>query len=210
MINSKDLIKSINNKCHVLFDDNFYLIHYLTSNNLSIYRNQDTSKALNKFKENELVDVLKWFDDFWLFLEIRFIKNLIFQNNKKIIQINTYISFSIFQGKENDNYKIQLFRAEWDDNNNPSEIHAQPHWHITSNQALEKTLEEFITEDSENNELLSYITGEKNKIKDINEIHFAMNGNWQNDNTHVHLIDNEDKIVKWILGLLKHIKTELE
>mgnify|MGYP000275826602 FL=1 len=37
-----------------------------------------------------------------------------------------------------------------------------------------------------------------------------MNGNWQNDNTHVHLIDNEDKIVKWILGLLKHIKTELE
>ncbi|MDR3260680.1 MAG: hypothetical protein LBT78_02480, partial [Tannerella sp.] len=103
--------------------------------------------------------------------------------------------------------KYQLFRAEWDDFNNPDEKHAQPHWHITSNQAIEKSLKEYSSYD---NDFSSILEQEKNKILDVRKIHFAMNGNWQNGDNHIHKMEDEQQIVKWLQGMLYYLRTELE
>ena len=175
------------------------------------YRLEGNSNAINRFEylSNELVKVLHWFSDFWIFIEIRFISNEIVEKRKKVSQTNISISVSVFQGDDEKDMKYQLFRAEWDDFNNPEELHSQPHWHITSNQAIERTLLEYAV-DFEKSDFVSMLEQEKEKVFDVNKIHFAMNGNWQNDQTNIHEIGDERKIVKWFRGMLKHIRTELE
>jgi len=156
------------------------------------------SSAVNRYKnDSRSVQVLHWFDDFWLFIEMT-----IFDNNKSI-------SISVFQGKQNDNIKCQLFRAEWDDYSNPDESHAQPHWHITANQGIEATFKEFAEVADNDGGFMDVLKEEKAKIIDINRIHFAMNGNWQNDEIHVHPIDDETKVVNWLKGVLSHLMIEL-
>ena len=47
-------------------------------------------------------------------------------------------------------------------------------------------------------------------IFDTKKIHFAMSGLWHyNNEGHVHRIDDADKIVNWLRGLLEHVKCEL-
>jgi len=108
-----------------------------------------------------------------------------------------------------DNTKHQLFRAEWDDFNNENEQHPQPHWHITSNQAIEKTFEEIANMD-DSDTFVSLLKDEKSKIIDVNKIHFAMNGNWMDKGTHIHSLNDETQIVNWFQGLLAHLKLQLE
>ena len=50
----------------------------------------------------------------------------------------------------------------------------------------------------------------KTKIIDVNKIHFAMNGNWINDDTHIQSINDNVKIVKWFQGLFSHLRVQLE
>jgi hypothetical protein len=135
-----------------------------------------TSWAVNRFDmPQESVKVLNWFDDFWLYLEIKF------STKQDIIIIRT--SLSVFQGEDNDNEKYQLFRAEWDDYNNADEIHAQPHWHITSAQTIEKILKDYFSYDSDFSSILEQ---EKDKIVD------------------------EQQIVRWLQKMLSHLRDELE
>lgn len=210
MIDPQLLIKKINDGCKNIFYNNFELKPFTGHYNSTFYRLEGTSSALNRFEiPYEPVKVLHWFDSFWLFIEIKFIRSEIVQNRKKISQIHTYISLSGFHGEETDSMKYQLFRAEWDDYFNSKEKHSQPHWHITSNQAIERTFEEY-SNYFDNGDFISLLQQEKKKIFDVNKIHFAINGNWQNGETHIHKIDNEDKIVKWLQGLLLHLRTELE
>jgi hypothetical protein len=58
--------------------------------------------------------------------------------------------------------------------------------------------------------VISLLEQEKEKIIDVKRIHFAMNGNWHNNGRHTHKIDNEQQIVKWLQGVLSHLRTELE
>lgn len=37
-----------------------------------------------------------------------------------------------------------------------------------------------------------------------------MNGNWINDENEIHSLNNEEKISKWMIGVLTHIKLQLE
>jgi hypothetical protein len=210
MIDPQKLINSINNGCKNLFYNTFVLIPYSGHHNSSFYRIAGTSSALNRFEiPYEPVKVLHWFANFWFFLEVKFIRSEVIENRKKINQIHTYISISIFQGEDIDNMKYQLFSAEWDDYFNPDEKHSQPHWHITANQAIERTFEEY-SNNFDNGDFISLLEQEKKKVFDVNKIHFAINGNWQNNETHIHKIDNEEKIVKWFQGILQHLRTELE
>ena len=62
----------------------------------------------------------------------------------------------------------------------------------------------------DNSDFISLLEKEKQKLFDVNKIHFAMNGNWQNNETHIHKITDEQQIVKWFQGILRHIRTELE
>lgn len=47
------------------------------------------------------------------------------------------------------------------------------------------------------------------KIHHTRKIHFAMSSNWQEKAPYIHRIDNPEKVVNWIEGLLEHIKYEL-
>ena len=209
MIEPKELIKSINTGCKSLFDNPFKLEAYTGNHNTTVFRIEGTSSALNRFEiPYEPVKVIHWFKDFWLFLEIKFTFSIDIKKRKKTDQIYTYISLSIFQGEESDEMKYQLFRAEWDDFCNPNEKHSQPHWHLTSNQAIEKTFEDY-SSTFEDDGFISLLQEVKTKVIDVNKIHFAMNGNWQNNETHIHNIDDEVKILKWLRGVLNHIRTEL-
>jgi len=198
MLNANQLIKEINNKCKNYFQNSHFELKPFPKNNLFIYRIEGFSFALNRNKNNsEKIKVLHWFDDFWLFIEMRFIGN------------NTFISLSIFQGNEYDEIKYQLFRAEWDDHNNPYEKHPQPHWHITSEYTIEENFKDFSNSFDEGSSFSTFETV-KSKIIDVKNMHFAMNGNWQNGESHTHIIDDNNKIVKWFQGILNHLREELE
>ncbi|MDR1115164.1 MAG: hypothetical protein LBL33_03260 [Tannerella sp.] len=178
-------------------------------NNELIYTINGTSSAVNRFDiPQESVKVLKWFDVFWLFLKIKFITEKREIKGKIVTNKIIRISLSVFQGQDDENEKFQLFRAEWDDNNNPDEKHAQPHWHITSSQAIENSFYKY-SDTFEQQEFIDLLESEKQKVFDVKKIHFAMNGQWQNGNNHIHKIENEQQIVNWLQGMLFHIRTEL-
>ena len=210
MIEPQKLIEMVNKGCKSLFYTPFNLKPFASNHNILFFRVEGTSNALNRFESPfDPVKVLHWFNDFWLFLEIKFIRDTKIENKRTVNQIHTYISLSVFQGEENDKMKYQLFRAEWDDYCNPNEKHSQPHWHLTSNQAIEKTFEEY-SNTFEDDGFISMLKEVKTKVFDVKKIHFAINGNWQNDEHHIHKIEDEIKIVKWLQGILNHIRVELE
>lgn len=198
MIEQLKFIEEINKSCKSFFLESTFFLHLSKANRFELKGN-NISKALNNYKNyGSEVSVLKWFDEYWVYLEIRF-------EDK-----NSFITISIFQGDASDNKKNQLFRAEWDDYNNPNEKHPQPHWHITSNQAIENTFTELIEEDEEEGFAAIILNEEKSKIIDINKIHFPMNGNWMNDDGHIHLINDNAKMVKWFQGFFSTMREQLE
>lgn len=198
MIEQLKFIDEINKSCKAFFLESTFFLHLSKANRFELKGN-NFSKALNNYKNyGEEVSVLKWFDDYWLYLEIRF-------EDK-----NSFITISIFQGAPDDNKKNQLFRAEWDDYNNPDEKHPQPHWHITSNLAIENTFTKLIEDDEEEGFAAIILNEEKSKIIDINKIHFPMNGNWMNNDGHIHLINDITKMVKWFQGFFSTMREQLE
>jgi len=205
-MNPDELITCINKGCKNTINTSFNLMLYHDYPNSRHYVIDGTSYAVNN---QELVKVLNWFDDFWLFLEITFNLNKKSVGKKIELQKHTLISLSVFQGKDSDDRKCQLFRAEWDDYNNPNEKHAQPHWHITSSQAIENTFDEYANV-FEEQDFLQVLESEKQKVFDVKKIHFAMNGDWQNNRTHVHKMESEQQIVRWLQGVLTHLRIELE
>lgn len=208
MIDLNKLTKELNKKSGFYFDGFFNLKEVKKTSKMIAYRNEGTSSALNRFDiPYEEVKVLKWFKNYWTFLEIKGI-NIINEITNKI-ENHISISLCVFQGEDSDKEKYQLFRAEWDDFNNESEIHSQPHWHITSNQALEKTFTSYAI-DFDKKDFIDLLESEKQRIFDVKDIHFAMNGNWSNSETNIHKIDNEEKVLKWWFGVLNHIRTELD
>jgi hypothetical protein len=206
-MNHEILIARIIDCCKKSVSRDFNLKPADTYNNKLIYVIQGTSDAINRFDyPQESVKVLNWFDNFWLYIEFQFVFI-----NKKVGRTNntemtTHISLSVFQ--DTDNEKYQLFRAEWDNYNDENQQHAQPHWHITSSQAIENSFVKY-TDTFEKQEFIDLLQSEKQKIFPVKKIHFAMNGDWQNNNNHIHRIENEQQVANWLQGVLAHIRTEL-
>jgi len=208
MIDPEKLINEINDSCSILFVNHFKL--KLQENSFLRYKIEGTSDALNRFGNQdqiEYVKVIHWFKDFWLYIDVNFTLN---KPSEKMLSNSFYscISLSLFYGDDSDGRKNQLFRAEWDDYDNPNENHPQPHWHITSDQAIERAFDRY--HDLDNEMFLDILNEERSNIIDVKRIHFAMNGDWQNGNSHIHKLDSEEQIVKWLLGLLNHLRVELE
>ncbi|QTA81632.1 Uncharacterized protein dnl_39740 [Desulfonema limicola] len=202
MLNPSEIIEEINKICKIIFHESSFNLKQKTYNRFIFSGNYPT-KAINHYKNiREEVSVIKWFNDFWLYIDIRFEKSDIKDN------INTFISLSVFQGDDSDNIKKQLLRAEWDNFNN-NDNHPQPHWHIYPDYNFEKTFNEFL-EITEEDSFIDLLNDEKSKRIDIKRIHFAMNGDWVTQNGHIHKITDKNTIINWLQGLLFHIKSQLE
>lgn len=173
------------------------------SDKLNVFKIQGTSEAIN-FRRNghqEKIKVLHWFNDFFIYLEVRFLNSY----------LHKLISVSIFQGKENDFKKNQLFRAEWDDYTIENESRPQPHWHITRDNAIYHNFSDLTNFQNENEKVgFKFFEEVQTEVFDTKNIHFAMASNWQNRISPVHKIDDAGKVVLWIEGLLEHIKYELQ
>jgi len=164
------------------------------------------SGALNiKKNDSELVNVISWFNDFWLYIEIKFVP----KKNRRELP-NIFFSLSVFQGSSEDENKNQLFRAEWD-NYEDSQTHAQPHWHIYTEydkDKIGKSFEEEIGADEEDS-FIDFVDGKRDRVA-INRIHFAMNGQWAERNGDVHTLNDSNNLINWFSGLILHIKQELK
>lgn len=221
----KHVIKDIENTTKLIFEKKGYGIFKISGRYL-------TDAINNRKNLKEPIKVLKWFDDFWLYIEIRFIKvsneykdwkkdkrdefvkmltNQFIKFEEDFFQ--TSVTLSVFQGDDDDTKKTQLFRAEWDsfaDN----KIHPQPHWHVFPFKYDYKTTEDFETymELYKEQDFEDFIRSENNKLADISKFHFAMNGQWtmNNGKTHIHLIESDESLTNWIAGVLSHIKDQLE
>jgi len=187
----------------------YFLENTFYFNPLAIHRyystGNNTSKAINHNKNsNEEINVVKWFDDFWVYVEILFSQT---SQNK----IDIFFSFSVFEGEAEDNIKNQLFRAEWD-NYDDNSIHPQPHWHFHSNDISEEVVMNFADMiEEEQSDFLDMINDEKAKVININKMHFAMSAMWNNNiNGHINKIKEENELIYWYEGLLSHIRTQLE
>ena len=209
-MNPEKLIGLLNESCKNTISKEFYLRKTDTPNNKLCYVLDGMSLAINRFDiPQEVVKVLHWFNDFWLYFVIQFEPQNKKEGRKTITETMIIISLSVFQGENSDNEKYQLFRAEWDDYNDTNQNHAQPHWHITSSQAIENSISKY-TETFEQQDFISLLESEKQKIFDVKKIHFAINGDWDKGNTHIHKIENEQQVVNWVQGLLHHLRTELK
>lgn len=198
MLDRSKVIEEVNKACKLFFTESSFILQKNGPNNF-IAKGDNSSKAINNHHNSaEEVNVVKWFDQFWVYVDIRF-------EDK-----NTFISLSVFQGETSEIKKHQLFRAEWDDYADIVAKHPQPHWHITTNQVIENTFKELANSSSESETFIDMLEEEKLKIVDINKFHFAMNGNWANNGKHIHSLNNSNQIVEWFKGLLSHLKEQLE
>jgi hypothetical protein len=203
MLSPENVIKAINKATEPFLTEGGSSFSLVKHNNrtLRLRISDNASTAFNNYgNDGEQVNVVKWFESFWLFVEIQFL-------NPK----GTIISLSVFQGEETDPLKTQLFRAEWDDYEDGSNSHPQPHWHFLTNKMVEnnaKGFAELLAEEKETFE--AFLDEEINKVIDLSKFHFAMNADWTNSKLHVHTLKNEDVLASWFGGLLGYLKNELQ
>mgnify|MGYP001416517919 CR=1 FL=1 len=192
------------NKLNRFLRDYFNVKHdLLKSVDKLNYRLEGDSDAINyRHNSPEQVRAIRLLDSFYIYIEVRF--TMSYQNK--------FISVSVFQGEPYDLRMNQLFRAEWDDYSDEQSNHPQPHWHITRDNAHELNFNELFESNEKEIDLslMAYEESSKN-VLDIKKIHFAMSGFWHyNNEGHVHKMDDADKVVNWMRGLLEHIKFELK
>ena len=217
MNNFTEITSKIGNVFDVYFPESTVKLHQ-REHGLYIISGDLLSKAINIIRnDREEISVLKWFDDFWMYFEIRFIPANVKENQENFIQIDDKyyqinLSLSIFQGVYSDLIKTQLFRAEWDNYCN-NKKHPQPHWHIYPFKYDYKTYQDFKTfmknKDEPGFEKFIKLKT-KQEIIDISNLHFAVNGQWSINNGHIHVIENVNILFNWLNGILNHIKEQLE
>ena len=230
MFNS--IIEEIKKSCQIFFSETIFSLNPKPFNRFIISGNYLTRAINNYGNKAEPISVLKWFDDFWVYLEINFIKVEIETKlregiNKQdylnrlsesllIIEKDYYettITLSLFQGDDGDDKKSQLFRAEWDNRLNNG-THPQPHWHIWPDFSFIESFNQFLEMIDERtgfaDMIADMIDEQKSKCIDLSRIHFAMNAQWITKGDHFHKISRENALENWFRGLLGHIKCELE
>lgn len=207
MFNDTELIKRINSTCRLYFLESTFALNRVETSNRYVATGNNCSKAVNRYNDDrQEVNVIKWFDKFWIYVDIRFEKSA-------SDFPNTFISISIFQGDELDDIKNQLFRAEWDNYGNSTEIHPQPHWHIYPVEYPHQTFSDFIEllKSYEDGQVFEDLLREnKSNLIDIKKIHFAMYGQWASNGSHVNTINDQESIINWFKGVLHCIKTQIE
>jgi len=205
MFKNDDLVKQINQRCKRYFLESSFLLEKIVHNKI-ISKGDYSSKAINNYNNEKLeVKVIKWFKDFWVYVEIR-----IDQASTSNSFPDISISISVFQGDQSDDIKNQLFRAEWDNYGNIDEKHPQPHWHIYPVKYHHKTYAEYLELLGDSESFQAILNEDTSKIVDLKKIHFAMNGQWSSGGKHVHTIKDTETIANWFSGVFECIRTQLE
>ena len=206
MLNPPNIIQAINKSIDPFFikgeGGNFNLVNYKSTNIYRLRVSDDSSGAYDDYGNGgDNVKVVKWFSDYWLFVEIKF-----------HLSTGVIITLSVFQGEETDNFKNQLFRAEWDDYGDGNMNHPQPHWHFLNDKSVERTVSSFadIAPQDVQGTFKEVLTEEKNRVIDLSKFHFAMNGDWNNTSSYIHSISDENTLAMWFGGLLAYLKDELK
>lgn len=206
MLEPSIVIQSINKSLEPFFikgeGGQFFLVNEKSRNTFRLRIVDSCSNAYDDYGNGgDNVKVVKWFSDYWLFVEIKF------NSIKEVL-----ITLSVFQGEENDDFKNQLFRAEWDDYGDSTMNHPQPHWHFLRDKSVERTVSSFaeIAPPEVQGTFEDVLIEEKKRIVDLSKFHFAMNGDWNNTFSHIHSISDEKKLADWFGGLLAYLKIELK
>lgn len=166
-----------------------------------------SSDALNRFDEHEIVRVHPLFDDFWIHINLTFRRE---EKWKRTSSFQPFMSVSFFYGKADDPEKTQLFRAEWDSYQNGN-VHPQPHWHITSNQSIERTFKDIADSISDEGDIFIDMLKEEKRVGlNIEKMHFAMSGKWTTDGNLVQDMDSPETLALWLKNLIYHVKDELK
>jgi len=164
---------------------------------------QNNSLAVDHHKSTvEQVKVVNLFDEFWLSVYITF-------KPQKVLELLSF-SLSVFKGTEADDYKQQIFRAEWNYYENDSS-HPQPHWHFYSNSEVEYLKKQFseIVENDKGSFLSELANESQSKMRNVTKMHFAMNSQWQIRKGHSCSLESATTFINWFDGLLGHLKEEL-
>lgn len=203
-LNKRSKLSIGNEFCLTLCNGNGYVSQ--------IYKSGGTQKAINRLDNNidSEVDVIHWFDSYYLYVEVKFVFGNGFTKRKKIRNrtiLQCSISISVFKSIENN--IVQLFRAEWDDYNDNQTHHPQPHWHIASDSYSADTFQVF-TDICPDNDFASTIKSEKYEVSALRKFHFAMNCECREDMSHIVQIESIDQVINWFTGLLSTIKSELQ
>jgi hypothetical protein len=98
----RKLLDSIKTSCDAFFEESNLHFHLIDPNK-SIISGDNLTPALDNYKNaKKQINVLKWFADFWIYIEIRRIPN---ENQFPFL----FISISVFQGKQDDPDKKSAF-----------------------------------------------------------------------------------------------------
>jgi hypothetical protein len=199
----QEFISGLNRVAKIHFDDE--TINLKAKDSLNYYFvSSNNSLALNHYKlDSEQIKASKFVKDIWMYVTIRF-KNL------RNLEIQSF-SLSAFKGTTEDNFKLQIFRAEWDNYQDDS-YHPQPHWHFYSNADIEYLKKQFseITNDDQRGFLSELAEESKMKMIYYPKLHFAMGSQWQYQKGHTVSFGNIESFINWFDGLLEHLKVELK
>ena len=171
---------------------------------------EGTQPTINRFENpTEEVKAKNWFDDIWIYIKIK----QIWGDEKKKVSYPT-ISISFFH-ETAPNCLDQLFRAEWDSYENISTTqHPQPHWHITSNLAVEKSLEDLKGDENDIEDpfrmFADLVAEEKKSLLNIHTMHFAMAGKWHKTGNYINDMGDAETIINWMKHLFTHVRAEIE
>ena len=104
-----------------------------------------------------------------------------------------------------------MFRADWDNYDELSDHHPQPHWHFHSYKyptEIPENFKELIEVKKSGDSFKNFLT-QNADIIDIKKFHFAMNGQWSANKPDVHKIQTYNQLTNWFSGILNHIRKEL-
>lgn len=199
-----------------------------------ILKGNNAIEALDKGRDT--IEVLNFFDEFWISFKIKFFEREIEIDEGKVFDEQYYgetflaigknyyqisLTLSVFHGEKEDKIKTHLFRAEWDTTSESDYNHPQPHWHIylmledvKVDKKIAKTFKEYNKIDGKidfSQQIVSNIATKPIKKFNLEKVHFAMNGHWTKfKNGHIHKISDDELLFMWLDGLLKHLKSQLE
>lgn len=206
------IIPDINRRLSVIVDTGFSFDKVSDSRTLRAYQTHGCETALNRLEDdtNGEVSVYHWFDNYYIFMEIKLIYGpFVPQGKRKPINRIDQLSISISIFKKICDNITQIFRAEWDDFAEDQSMHPQPHWHFTADTALSKTFEEYAAEYGDEG-FMTLLAPKKEDLSEFKKMHFAMNGQWAKQQSHLHNIETSSDLINWIGGVLNTIRKEIE